>query len=717
MDIPHDLAERNQWVLWRNEQGRKIPYQPSGAYAKSNDPQTWSSLADCQAVANKYSGLGFVFAADDPFCGIDFDNVWQDGEVAEWASQILDRLDTYTEISPSGNGLKCWIRGEIPDGNGRRKTVTGNQQIEIYDRGRYFAYTGRSLDPDQLAVNDCQSGLDEILRQFWPAPSPSYSPPVNSSPGDVMERALRYLDRVPPAISGQDGHGQTIRVAAILVRGFALSEEQAYMAIQRWNATCQPPWCEKELRHKLADAAKHDGERGWLLNGSTYTGPDVELARLLASMEGDDEPIVNHDVRETDAKDIALADVLPVGFMREVFNYTIGTSKYPQPEIALAGAIAIMSVLTGRKVCDEMDTRTNTYTMTVNPARSGKDRPREVNKEILYQAGGQQHIGPERIGSSAGMVAWVHKEPAILFQIDELGRMLATCRDARKSPHLYNIATVMLSLYSSATNIWIADAYAETKKTKTIDQPHMVIFGTTTAETLWPNLSLDNVADGLMGRLLVFEGRGYVDFNETKKQKVPAEIIEAAKAWIEFRPGTAGNLDSFHPEPQIVCHSQKAKSAFLQHVHKINDCRKKENAFRAAVWSGTAEKTAKLALIHACSRHGVVPPAIDREDVEWGKRLSNWLTRRTLLRCSEELAENEIEARPKRVLKILGNERLTRRELTRRLQWMRRREREELLLDMEGCGLLATEEITTKGRPRTVYFRPVSGVKSSVNAI
>jgi hypothetical protein len=72
----------------------------------------------------------------------------------------------------------------------------------------------------------------------------------------TLQRALAYLDKLPPAISGSGGHNATLRAACECVR-FGLSEGEAWQALQWFNAhRCQPAWSEKELRHKLADAQK-----------------------------------------------------------------------------------------------------------------------------------------------------------------------------------------------------------------------------------------------------------------------------------------------------------------------------------------------------------------------------------------------------------------------------------------------------------------------------
>ena len=68
-----------------------------------------------------------------------------------------------------------------------------------------------------------------------------------------------------PAISGQGGHNQTFKVACSLILGFDLSIDEALPLFREWNDTLNDRWNEWELRHKLEDADKQDGERGYLL--------------------------------------------------------------------------------------------------------------------------------------------------------------------------------------------------------------------------------------------------------------------------------------------------------------------------------------------------------------------------------------------------------------------------------------------------------------------
>lgn len=84
---------------------------------------------------------------------------------------------------------------------------------------------------------------------------------------DISERIRLYVNACPPAISGQRGHDSTFQVAAALINGFALSHAEAMRWMQVYNQTCQPPWPEGDLDHKVKSAMTklHDKPRGHLI--------------------------------------------------------------------------------------------------------------------------------------------------------------------------------------------------------------------------------------------------------------------------------------------------------------------------------------------------------------------------------------------------------------------------------------------------------------------
>lgn len=84
---------------------------------------------------------------------------------------------------------------------------------------------------------------------------------------DPLSRARAYVDKIPGAVSGAGGHGQTFAVARVLVTGFCLSEGDALRLLLEYNARCSPPWTEHELHHKIRSALTTPSEKpaGWLL--------------------------------------------------------------------------------------------------------------------------------------------------------------------------------------------------------------------------------------------------------------------------------------------------------------------------------------------------------------------------------------------------------------------------------------------------------------------
>ncbi len=96
-------------------------------------------------------------------------------------------------------------------------------------------------------------------------------------PLDVVERARRYVAKMPPAVSGQHGHDQTFAVACALIQGFGLSRTESEPLLREYSARCEPPWSDRELAHKLTSAegaAEPPEGRGHLaLSSATSTSP------------------------------------------------------------------------------------------------------------------------------------------------------------------------------------------------------------------------------------------------------------------------------------------------------------------------------------------------------------------------------------------------------------------------------------------------------------
>ncbi|MCW6680856.1 phage/plasmid primase, P4 family [Aerococcaceae bacterium NML130460] len=162
--IPDELTELEQWCCWRYEERNgkrtKIPYDvKTGFKAKSNDESTWSSFDAALQVLHAYDGIGFFFKT--PYFGVDLDDVMTEiirfrekDDDNNIVSEFVYTLNSYAEVSPSGNGVHIICKGKLPEG-GRRKG-----DVEMYDHGRFFTMTGQRIG----GVSNIASDVDDKIK-------------------------------------------------------------------------------------------------------------------------------------------------------------------------------------------------------------------------------------------------------------------------------------------------------------------------------------------------------------------------------------------------------------------------------------------------------------------------------------------------------------------------------------------------------------------------
>jgi putative DNA primase/helicase len=182
-EIPEELKITNQWVAWKefmkNGKMKKMPIDPAtGKIARVNDPSTWGSFDEAVACFKDQglSGIGFVFTKEDPFVGIDFDKCFIDETLLPEVEALVNELGSYTEISPSGNGLHTLIKGSLPEG-GMRK-----DNIEIYDNLRFFTITGDLLPGSPQEIIEADEALEKLLEQHHKNVDPDLA---------ILERAFQ----------------------------------------------------------------------------------------------------------------------------------------------------------------------------------------------------------------------------------------------------------------------------------------------------------------------------------------------------------------------------------------------------------------------------------------------------------------------------------------------------------------------------------------------
>jgi len=182
--LPKALRELAKWVLWlyvwvwgQNGNGKwtKVPYQIDRKQkASTTDPKTWADFDEAFAamLGSQEFGLGFVFSVEDDIAGIDFDRCLDSGgKLKPWAQEYIQALAfTYLEISPSGSGLKAFVRADLKAirgvAGGCRGGLRDGGEVEIYSEKRFFTVTGQSFNGAPLEIEDETAVVRALLAKL-----------------------------------------------------------------------------------------------------------------------------------------------------------------------------------------------------------------------------------------------------------------------------------------------------------------------------------------------------------------------------------------------------------------------------------------------------------------------------------------------------------------------------------------------------------------------
>lgn len=266
-DIPQCLIEIDRWVAWktimRDGRATKIPINArTGEFASVSDPKTWCSFdLAFEAFGNypEWDGLGIVFTADDQLSGVDLDDCLDERGQFIWGQDIVNGLSTYTEVSPSGRGVKLFSRGAKPESAGSRKDgfgPLGLGKVEVYDQGRFFAVTGRSLDGYPKTVEDRHEEFEAMCDWLWPGATGSLETGQHLQSNE-NRHASSCLDALL-AMNIADHNDGSHRLFAACCRCVEhdLDDQQALETIRAYEKSVPFPihWSDTNILTRIRDA-------------------------------------------------------------------------------------------------------------------------------------------------------------------------------------------------------------------------------------------------------------------------------------------------------------------------------------------------------------------------------------------------------------------------------------------------------------------------------
>lgn len=143
-----------------------MPYQTNGLRADSANKATFTNYAIAVRHRAGYDGIGIGVFGD--ICAIDIDSCVENGVLSDMAENIIARMDTYTEYSPSGTGVRILFKASLPAYDKDRYYINNRQiKLEVYVAGytsRFVTVTGNAISG--AGIEERTDALAEVLEKY-----------------------------------------------------------------------------------------------------------------------------------------------------------------------------------------------------------------------------------------------------------------------------------------------------------------------------------------------------------------------------------------------------------------------------------------------------------------------------------------------------------------------------------------------------------------------
>jgi hypothetical protein len=661
-DLPAlvELKSRRQWVSWlyRTRSGSrptKPPINPNtGMGASHSDPTSWGSYDEALAYTQRRNlpGVGYVLSEDDDIGGADLDHCLMDGRLAPWAQEIVDLNESYTEISPSGSGLRIFMRGK-PE-----KTIKSDAaHVELYRDKRFLTVTGLHFSSTPIDIRPAPKTIEALLsRANGVKPSPRQQPQIGQG-GDFFRRvngvALRNLGawapilfpearlyssgawRITSRALGRDLQ-EDLSLAPEGICDFGIADmgdprqgkRSAIDIVMEYGAPNTP----KDAALWLCDRLGISPDR---FDAPTDPVAAQSQQNLAAKVRSDIialPPPCPLAVDTSEMDDLLIPDpyVPQPGILGEITAHILETALFPVPDFATLASAVFASALFGRRWTEPLTGGgLNLYAIATAPTGWGKDHPLQEPRSIAYRCEMVHLLGPDEFKSDSAIEKTLRKGPVRACFMDEIGIVLQANASKNAAAWEKKVRKALLQVYSSSKGMWTGSQAAgddNDKGAEPIHRPLLSIYGTSTPEELYKGLTEDNIRDGLFGRLIFASPD-----DKPKRQKPGAgrydQIAELVRIIREFVPEIvpqkqralyhANIRNALHPPTVVRVPADRDAAASIEQILEWQrDLTEKESKL-SFIANRAAENAGKLATLRALSRD-YVKPEVTFADVQWG---------------------------------------------------------------------------------------------------
>lgn len=765
VDLPsaalEELKSIDQWVSWKYvKRGTGKPTKPpvdpnTGRGASHSNPAHWASFekAEWCSKKNNLAGVGFVLSENDDYTGVDLDNCRDSisGRIDPWVSDILDLQETYAEVSPSGTGIRMFVRGKV-----EKSTKCDKAGIEIYGSQRYMTVTGHHIDDTPEDIRPAPKTLAALLARvemFRPKDAPEPKAPAaasapleqhSSSDAGAQAWAKRALEGKAAKLAGTEVHrnhalnASAYGMGTMAARGW-ITEAECFAALMD---ACKQNGVYKEDGPRQCRASFLSGFRRGLQNphddlpereeNREIETLAAEIGRMVdeAYQQGEEvgtdaEPDPAEEGQEVDAEpagpDFADAILDRHGLVSEIAHWILSVSRRPQKRFAVASALAVVATAASRQLQTPTFANVNLFITMIGQSGSGKDAPMKATTELLMKSSLPDLIGPDGFQSETAVYDKIQQHPVCLAAVNEFGDYLAAATAKHAPSHISKVLAVLRKMYDGGT---ISSPHAAGRHSVCLNNPCLSILGAATPKQFYGAIGDAQAENGTLNRFIAVTAPGHVKKADTyaSTSDVPVELRE----WLLALADRPGGVTSFRfrvPEdnqdengplftaedlkPHVVPWTDDAKELWNAYEDEVT-LRMAANPHIDNFAARCAQNALRVATVLAVGEN-IVEPMVEPIHIEIGKSMVE-ASLRDMMRGfdehGEETPESRLANRIKRIIASKGGV-IGRSVLMRSL---RRHIRNEKSLD-DALKVLneAGEIIVDKGKTGEKVGRP--GVK------
>ncbi len=607
-NIPNALKEKKAWLIWKvtkiePDRGKfdKIPHYPrtkqtrrgvQGCERDFNQLGSWEEALEAITNDPSFAGVGVAMLPEFGFTALDADNkiAEKDGQI-DIDDEVKSIISgTYSEISPSGKGLRSFWLGSARDGKNHPRG------FEVFHSKGFVTVTGECVNLAEVAELSValSSRLDELLPKSSPAKKelqPRAGVPAVFAPS-ILKEVSTALEFIPA-----DDRDLWVRM------GHALCT---------LGDVAKPLW--HEWSAKSDKYGPEDAEKTWASFKPSRTGYEAIFAE--ARKWGWEGTIISPAVPKPGPipKDPEyLSHEIPgpfPGVMTDIVDAALKSAHKPQPALTVLAALIGMAAACDGAYSLGSGGALNLYGLGVGSTGTGKDHAKHVAECIGKEVGA---ILLAEAGSGQGLEDALEQGRALLCVLDEVAHTIAAFSNPSAPPHLKVVGQNYLKLFSAGKSRYIGRALAG-KKPIVVEKPCVNLLGFATPEKLGDALKYGSIADGLVGRMLMASADGTVN---SMRQAGAFSLPESVTSFALHRTGVHINKPSSGVDRFVVSETPEA-TAFLNRVNEEfeEEGRATVSEVEKAVLVRSMEKVERIAGVLAvwCAPS---QPEIKLPHVEW----------------------------------------------------------------------------------------------------